>query len=158
MARVSDLLKRALSIDALKLAFLVGGIAVFAALYSWFFESIWAAHGSPPHLNSQAVYLASLLAGALGTAFAVAVGIQRKDPATNEKKLALGSTLLASGWGQVLANAGVWVYALVGVTSLVTVFWNQAESPASIKAFAAAFIGYAVSVFTSALTGPGATQ
>jgi len=147
----------ATSRDGLLLIFLAGGTVLFAVLYASFFAQIWSESTHPPDLNSQAVYLASLLAASLGTAFAVTLGIQRQDPSVEEKRVQLGATLFVEYWRQKVAQLSVLTYLLVGTAGVVTVSWNQVQSPAPIKAFAAAFIGYFIAAVTAAVTGPGKT-
>src|SRR5215213_1172423 len=98
-------------VKAMRLAFLVAGLLAFLGLYVYFFIKIWDASGKkPPALDKQLLYVASLLTGVLGTYFAVALGIQRKDPKVDQSKLKLGETLVgAEGPGAALGTAALWL-------------------------------------------------
>jgi hypothetical protein len=139
-----------LGLRFLRMLFLLGGIGVFAGLNSWFLWQIWAASGATPvSLNQQAVYGASTVGGVLGTFFAGALGIS----VVLGKGQRLGETLLPEVWGgQVLAILAIWLYAAVGAAAVVTVFFNQDQSPQSIKALASVFGGFALAVFIAAFS------
>jgi hypothetical protein len=135
-----------LSLKLLRMLFLLGGLAVFAGLNSWFFWQIWEASGhTAVNLNEQAVYGASAVGGVLGTFFAGALGINVAKGGSRQR---LDQTLLSDVWkGPVLAQLAIWLYAAVGAAALVTVFFNQDQSPESIKALASVFSGFALAVF-----------
>lgn len=150
-----------LGLRFLRMLFLLGGMGVFAGLNSWFLWQIWAASGSGSvELNQQAVYGASTVGGVLGTFFAGALGIN----VVIAKGQKLGETLLPDVWqGQLLATLAIWLYAAVGAAAVVTVFFNQDQSPQSIKALASVFAGFALAVFIAAFSpqarpAGGATQ
>jgi hypothetical protein len=138
----------------LRFLFLVGGLVAFAVLYAYFIYEIWtASDNTTPDLDKQLVYMASALGGVLGTFFAVALGIQRKDPNVDQRDLKLGSTLLGTtGPSEALATAALWLYAAVGLAAGVTAILKSVESPDAIKALAAVFGGYGFAVFSAAFT------
>jgi hypothetical protein len=141
-------------VGAIRLLFLVGGLVAFAGLYIYFFVEIWTVDGKkPPAIDKQLVYVASVLGGVLGTFFAVALGIQRKDPDTDHTKLSLGPTLLGTtGRGTAIATAALWIYFGVGLGAGVTAIFRSVQSPDSIKALASVFGGYGLAVFSAAFS------
>jgi hypothetical protein len=115
----------------------------FVALYFSFLASIWSADdGLPPRLDDALVGLAAVFSGALGTAFAVALGAKetRVGLAFSLPKVPLSTLLLA----------GVWVYALVGIVAVVTFALNVDETPDSIRALALVIVGYVAAIVTNA--------
>jgi hypothetical protein len=141
--------------------FVVAGLLVFAGLYAYFIIEIWTTdEKKPPSLDKQLVYVASLLAGILGTFFAVALGIQAKDPDINQRELKLGTTLVAQerGPGAALGTVALWLFFAVGAASVITAFVKTVESPDSIKALAATFGGYGLAIFGAAFGTPAPTQ
>lgn len=135
----------------LRAIFLIGGMGVFAGANSWFFVKIWEAGSTPPTLSGQAVYGASAVGGVLGTFFAGVLGLQQLSGDANEQ---LGATLLRDVYGGLwLARIAIWLYAAVGAAALITVFFNQDQSPQSIKALASVFAGFALAIFIAAF-GP----
>jgi hypothetical protein len=135
----------------------VGGIALYVVLYYSFLRDIVnAPAGKAPDLDNADVQLAAAIGGVLGGVFALAFGIQRRDPATDEKQLRIGKTLTpAAEW---VTSVCMLVYAVVGVATLIVVRTHGAESPQEIQATATAFAGYAASIFTAVVTGPGKVQ
>jgi hypothetical protein len=134
----------------LRAIFLIGGMCVFAGATAWFFVQIWEAGQTPPDLSGQAVYGASAVGGVLGTFFAAVLGLQQFS---NEPSPQLGATLLRDVYGGLwLARLAIWLYAAVGAGALITVFFNQAQSPQSIKALASVFAGFALAIFIAAFS------
>jgi hypothetical protein len=144
------------AVRLIRSSFIVVGLLAFVGLYVYFFIEIWGVDGNvPPDLDKQLVYAASLVGGVLGTFFAIALGVQRKDPDTDQKKLNLGPTLVGEGGkvSVILANTALILYTLVGVAAVVTAFAKSTQSPDAIKALAATFGGYAFAVFAGAFGG-----
>lgn len=135
----------------------VGGILLYVVLYfSFLKEVVDAPDGEPPNLTNADVQLASGIGGILGAMFAVALGIQRRDPAVNEKRLSVGSTLTPGAtW---VSNVAVLVYFVVGIAILAVTQTNGAETPQEIKAAATVFAGYLGAIFTAVISGPGQTR
>jgi hypothetical protein len=134
----------------LRAIFLVGGMCVFAGFNSWFYVQIWQAGSTPPNLSGQAVYGASAVGGVLGTFFAAVLGLQQFS---NEPESQPGATLLRDVYGGLwLARIAIWLYAGVGAAALITVFFNQDQSPQSIKALASVFAGFALAIFIAAFS------
>jgi hypothetical protein len=141
----------------IKYVVFLGGVAVYAYLYFTFLSDIVdAPTGQPPNLENSNVQLANGIGGLLGAAFAVAVGIQRKDPAVNEKQLQLGATLTPEArW---VTTVSVLVYFIVGAATLAVSRVYGAETPQEIQATATVFAGYLAAIFTGVVTGPGKSQ
>lgn len=142
-----------------RFALLWGAVGTFVALWGWFFWVIWTADGAA-ELSAKAVYVASALGGVLGTFFAVALGIQRKDVTKDVRELRVGETLLGTpdtarkGIGEALATFALIAYAAVGVGALATVLFRSEQSPDSVETVATAFGGLVLVLFTAALA-PG---
>src|SRR3954471_21961158 len=131
--------------NAMRFVLLIGGLLAFVGLYGYFIYEIWDAAGKkPPKLDKQLVYIASALGGILGTFFAVALGVQRKDSDINQQELKLGPTLVGESKqvSDVLATAALWAYFAVGVAAGATALLKTVQTPDSIKAIAATFGGY----------------
>jgi hypothetical protein len=149
-------------IKLLKFLILWGAVLLFLGLWIWFFWDIWTNDATPVPLNQKALYVASTIGGILGTFFAVAMGVERKDPEKNASRLAPGPTLLGTpgsaqnGITDNLATAAVWAYALVGVGAIVTVFIRSAQSPGAVETLASAFGGFLLAIVTAAFA-PGQT-
>jgi hypothetical protein len=144
-------------VAAMRLLFVVGGLLGFVGLYTYFLIEIWTTDAkSPPGLDKQLVYAASVLVGILGAFFAVALGIQRKDPTVDQTRLRLGTTLVGTkeGPGVALATAALWFFFLVGLASVITVIFKSVQAPDSIKALASTFAGYGVAIFGAAFGSP----
>jgi hypothetical protein len=134
----------------------IGGIVLYIYLYySFLHDIVDAPDGKPPNLINGDVQLASAIGGALGAAFAVALGIQRADTTVNEKRLQLGKTLTPRA--EWVSTVTVLVYFAVGVAVVVVSRTNGAETPQEIQATATLFAGYLASIFTAVLSGPGQT-
>ncbi len=135
----------------------VGGLGLYIYLnYSFLRDILEASDGKPSNLNHSDVQLASAIGGALGAAFAVALGIQRRDPTVNEKRLQVGKTLTPRAeWASTLS---VLVYFAVGSRDRCRLAHNDAETPQEIQATGTLFAGYLASIFTAVLSGPGQTQ
>jgi hypothetical protein len=144
-------------VNAIKLFLLLGGLLAFVGLYGYFIVDIWGASGKkPPKIDKQLVYIASALGGVLGTFFAVALGVQRKDPATDASSLKLGPTLVGESKtvSDGLATAALWAYTIVGIVAAGTALIKTVQTPDAIKAVAATFGGYALAVFSAAFAPP----
>lgn len=158
-------------VAVLKGLILYAAVFAFAALYIYFIVNIFqASPGKPPSFDGTLVSAAAALAGVLGSAFALAIGV---PTATGETNSALHAALAApnptragnalsqlwrllsiapastqsASWPKTL---GVWVYAVVGSAVTITYIANQNETPASIKALAVAFGGYVIALVTTA--------
>jgi len=158
-------------IAVLKGLILYAAVFAFAALYVYFIVNIFQAKpGTPPSFDGTLVSAAAALAGVLGSAFALAIGVPTGSGETNSRlsaalaepkptrrrkalsqlrrllSIAPGNTEVAS-WPKTL---GVWVYALVGSAVTITYISNQNETPSSIKALAVVFGGYVIALVTTA--------
>lgn len=159
--------QRIAGLSVLKGLVVYGATLTFAGFYAYFMERIaTAGTGHPPHLNGAMVGAAAALAGVLGSAFALVIGVP--TDATNEdlgialtaaetrkkgrtwlrKVLSLepGRSDLAS-WPLTI---GIWVYAAVASATAVVYLVNQAETPPGIRALAIAFAGYVIAFMTAA--------
>ena len=162
---------RIAGLPVLKGAVLYGATLTFAALYADFMTNIFSAtNGKPPVFDAALVTTAAALAGVLGSAFALAIGVPTTDASTNkdlgiaegkanktrpEKLVVLIRKTLSidpsaadkPSWPMTF---GVWAYALVGTAVAITYVLNPGETPGAIKALAVAFAGYAVALITTA--------
>jgi hypothetical protein len=149
-----------LGLQFLRLLFIVGPIVVFCVLWIIFFVRIWRAGDGPaPNLSATGLYVTSVVGGVLGTFFSVSLGIQRKDPHADVRKLRPGRTLLGlepgtSNIGTHIATLAVWVYAGVSSFALLTVLVHEVQSPKPVKAMASAFASLVFAMFAAALA-PG---
>jgi len=148
-------------VKLLRFAILWGAVALFVALWIWFFSEIWTEDSEPVRLNQKALYVASAIGGILGTFFGVSMGVERRDPNKNASQLAPGSTLLGStpnerGVTDTIATAAVWAYALVGVAAIVTVFARSAQAPGAVETLATVFVGFLIAILAAAFA-PGQT-
>jgi hypothetical protein len=159
-------------LSALKGIVLYGAVLTFAGLYTYFIVRIFQAPaGKPPHLDTTLVSTAAALAGVLGSAFALEIGVPTAKGATNanlghalkaaadgsakDRVLAAGRRILsleppstgAASWPKTF---GIWVYALVASGVAVSYIINQNQTPPSIKALAVAFGGYVIALVTAA--------
>ena len=140
----------------LRAAVAISGIAAFAALYVWVLADIWRAGATPPTLNTQLLYAATVLGGIIGTGFAVVVGVQRQDPEQTPRDLRLGGSMvdtptnnLPPAWLRLVADISVWVYGAVGAACLITVGFHNTQSPAAVKTIASVFAGYFIAILGS---------
>lgn len=167
---------RIAGLSVLKGLVVYGATLTFAGLYAYFMEEIVsAANKTPPHLSGAMVSGAAALAGVLGSAFALVMGVpirttnealakdlaparDREDNRLDPKKLPRKTRLrrvlsLEPGgtdqpsWPQTF---GVWMYAAVASAVATVYVLNQAETPPAIKALAVAFAGYVIALMTAA--------
>jgi len=138
-------------------AVFLGAIAIYVYLYYTFLRDILdAPDGKRPDLSNANIQLAAGIGGALGTVFAAAFGIQRKDPDVDEKKLAVGNTITPSApW---VTSVSIVAYFLVGLAILVVSRTNGAETPQEVQTTATVFAGYLAAIFFTVLSGPGKTR
>jgi hypothetical protein len=147
-------------IKLLRFVFLWGAVVLFLGLWVWFFVDIWTKDDEPVDLDQKALYLAAGLGGILGTFFGVSMGVERKDPDKDARKVAPGSTLLGTstpaekGVTDSLATFAVWVYALVGLGAIVTVFVHSPRAPGAVETLATTFGGFLLAIVTAAFA-PG---
>ncbi len=163
---------RIAGLSILKGLVLYGATLAFAGLYAYFMARIVAADHGPPKLDTAMVTAAAGLAGVLGSAFALYIGIP--TDATNEglakaleqtesksffrdvdRALATIRKMLSlEPGGQDVASwpltFGIWVYAMVASAVALTYLLNRAETPPEIKALAVVFGGYVIAFVTAA--------
>jgi hypothetical protein len=139
-----------------------GALAVYLVLWITFYVPIWQAGSDGPEqkLSPTAPYVASVLGAVLAGFFGNAVGIQRKDPSADSRRLRPGATLVRANAQSpptraAFATAAFWVYGAVGAWSLLTVLLYQVQSPQEVKALASAFAGVVLTLFTAALAPGG---
>jgi hypothetical protein len=147
-------------VDKVKLGILyavfLGGVALYVVLYWGFWHDIVNADGAAANLDNGAVQLAAGIGGALAAVFAVAFGLQRKDPTVNEKKFNLGATLTPNA--EFVTTVCILVYFLVGVVTAYISLRNTVETPQEIKTPLTIFVGYLGAMFFAVATGPGRTR
>ena len=144
----------------------------FAGFYVYFIVRIFQATGRPPTFDPAMVSAGAALAGVLGSAFALVIGLPTDKNSVNESmqkaidrskhnaskpkdKVVLRLRTIfsyeppnaqSSSWPM---SFGIWAYALVASAVAVTYFLNQQETPDTIKTLAVAFAGYVIALLTS---------
>lgn len=158
MAQWYQRLRTALTSAALiRFIVLIGGLTVYVYLYWTFLKQIWNTPANEAaNLDNQDVQIAGAIGGTLAATFAVALGIQRKDPKLNEKQVALGSTILPEA--KLFGTLAIWVYFVVGLATLYVTWRRDVQTPQEIKTAATLFAGYVTSIFVAAISGPGQTE
>ena len=171
----NPVLARISGLSALKGAVLYGAILTFVGFYAYFIAKIFAAAaGKPPSFDATMVSAAAALAGVLGSAFALVIGVPTNPTSTNEDLKKAIDALAGSGEGARPSTVvvtlrkifslepsdehkaswpltiGIWAYAVVGSAVAVTYFLNQNETPDAIKTLALAFGGYVIALVTAA--------
>ena len=153
--------------SALKGLMLYGATLTFAAFYAYFIVEIAdASSGQPPTFNGAMVAAAAALAGVLGSAFALYIGVPTeavnqdlteaiaREGRSPQKRTQLRKLLslepAAAGAASWPLTFGIWVYAVIASAVAITYFLNQNETPDPIKALAVAFAGYVLALVTAA--------
>ena len=155
-------------LSALKGLVLYGAVLTFAGLYVYFAVTISSATTAPV-FGTTLTSAAAALAGILGSAFALEIGVPNASRRTNQ---ALGDAVAGAQttadkvrvrvW-QVFSiessgpatpswpkTFGIWVYAIVASGVAVTYALNQHQTPDAIKALAVAFGGYVLALVNTA--------
>jgi hypothetical protein len=162
MATQAQSRQAAAGVGALRLLLVLGTLVTYGVLWIIVFEKVWnAGDGPAPKISTTLLYVIGIIGGVLATAFAAALGIERKDPARDPRKLQLGSTLVGTtpdqaGKTTAMATLAVWLYALIGAWAGLTVLVHQSQSPADVKAIAATFGTAVIGLVAGSLT-PGNT-
>jgi hypothetical protein len=114
------------------------GFVGFYAYFDW--QVFQAANGTPPVLGEVLVGVAALLSGAIGSAFAVALGV--KPPGTE------------SVWRfpalKTILGFGLWAYVVIGIITTGVYLFNPNETPGAVSGLALAIVGYFIAVLTGA--------
>lgn len=129
----------------------VGLVAAFVVVYGDFMIDIWDARRDgeqPPGFNDGLVAFAGALAGILGSAFAVALGIAKPEVDERQGRLA-GARNRVRGLS-LSVTLGIWAYAIVGAAAAVTALVNLEETPDPIKALSSVFVGYLLALASTA--------
>ncbi len=129
----------------------VGFVAAFVLIYGDFIVDIWRARkegAPPPTFNDGLVTLAGALAGVLGTAFAVALGVSKPAGGTTSGRLASVKSRFAGL--SVSLTLGIWAYAIVGAAAAFTAVINLEETPDPVKALSSVFVGYILALASTA--------
>ena len=172
---IGGLAARIAGLPILKGLVLYGATLTFAGFYTYFIAKIAGAPaGTPPEFDTAMVAAAAALAGVLGSAFALYIGVPTPEEAINNELQEELERSKGKHWyrnrDRFLANirivlsldpggtnraswpltAGIWTYALVAAAVAIVYFLNQEETPAEIKALALAFGGYVVGLLTTA--------
>lgn len=144
--------------DWLTLPLIALAILLFAGLWAKFLLATWRtpAGTPPPTLDSNAVAVANLFGGILGTAFAIALGINRGEDKTDGVRSVTDAAgvLTTADWSKNLASLSIIVFFLVGIAAVVVWLARMDRAPEAVKNFAMVFIGYAASVLAVALNVP----
>ena len=169
-----------IGLPVLKGLILYGAILAFAGLYIYFIVRISGAKaGTPPALDAALVSAAAVLAGILGSAFALEIGVPPDGSSTNRRlnetlrnlKAANSTsrTQRASASIQTILSidppstespswpktVGTWTYAAIASAVTITYVLNQPETPGTIKTLAIAFGGYVVAFLRGVYKGSG---
>ena len=140
----------------------MGAIGAYGVLWGIAFWKIWdAGNGPAPNISHTILYVIGVIGGILATAFAGALGIERRDPHRDLRTLRFGSTVLGTtpahkGKATATATLAVWLYAAIGAWGLLTVLVHQVQSPPEVKTAAAAFATAVSGLVAGSLT-PGET-
>jgi hypothetical protein len=129
----------------------LGFVAAFVVVYGSFIWDIWLARiddTDPPRFSDALVTFAGSLAGVLGSAFAVALGVSKPRVAEPEGRLA-GARKRFSGLS-ISVTVGIWAYAFVGAAAAFTALVNLEETPDPIKALSSVFAGYILALASTA--------
>jgi hypothetical protein len=139
----------------------------FVGLYGYFIVKISNASVAP-QLDGVLISAAAALAGILGSAFALEIGVATPPGGTNSRlntafeavkpkkpaHLRLQQALSlepvnvdAASWPKTI---GIWLYALVAAAVAITYALNPNQTPSTIKALAVAFAGYILALLTAA--------
>jgi hypothetical protein len=140
----------------------------FAGFYIYFMLEIFQANGKPPTFDPAMVSASAALAGVLGSAFALVIGLPTDKSSVNpgiqeaidnaakpmEKIVPWLRKILSyeprnaqsSSWPMTF---GIWAYAVVASAVAVTYFLNQNETPDTIETLAVAFAGYVIALLNS---------
>jgi hypothetical protein len=140
----------------------------FAGFYIYFVLEIFQANGKPPTFDPAMVSAAAALAGVLGSAFALVIGLPTDKSSVNpgvqraidnaakpsEKIVPWLRKILSyepsnaqsSSWPMTF---GIWAYAVVAAAVAIAYFLNQNETPDTIKTLAVAFAGYVIALLNS---------
>jgi len=139
--------------DVLTLLLVVLAVGLFAGLWSYFLWLTLRASTAPPALDPLVVGVATTLAGILGAAFAIALGIDTsEDPEEGVRgPIDAASVLTGESWAEYVTSASILVYFLVSVAVLVVWLFRRTLAPEPVKNLALIFVGYAISVLTIAL-------
>jgi hypothetical protein len=130
----------------------LGLVAAFVVVYGDFIIDIWNARRNgeqPPRFNDGLVTFAGALAGILGSAFAVALGIAKGDQEPPAQGRLAGARRRFAGLS-VSVTFGIWAYAIVGAAAAVTALVNLDETPDPIKALSSVFVGYLLALASTA--------
>jgi hypothetical protein len=165
---------RIAGLSILKGLVLYGATLTFAGLYAYFMTEIAiASDETPPDLDTAMVSAAAALAGVLGSAFALYIGVptnagevneglqtslqEAKGKAWHSKARFLAATrriLSLEPGGRSSASFpltfGIWIYALVASAVAVIYLLNRSETPEAIRTLALAFGGYVIAFVTTA--------
>ena len=170
---------RIAGLSVLKGVVLYGATLAYAGFYASFMQRIWSTDSGTATFDGAMVAAAAALAGVLGSAFALVIGVPTDASAVNtglakdeddvkhedgrwKKGLRvrdvvrfLTRRLLSLEPGGTNSASwpmtfGIWTYAVVASAVSVTYVLNQSETPKEIKALAIAFGGYVITFVTAA--------
>jgi hypothetical protein len=165
----TNVASRIAGLSVLKGLLLYGASLAFAGFYAYFMEEIVSARaGHAPAFAPALVAAAAALAGVLGSAFALVIGVPTgqggvnqdlsaefdKDQQNRRRGVWIWRLLSLEPAGTKQASwpltAGIWTYAIVASAVAIVYFLHSAETPETIKALAVAFAGYVITLVTTA--------
>jgi hypothetical protein len=137
-------------VPVLKGLILYSAVFAFAAVYIYFIVNIVEAKaGTAPSFDGTLVSAAAALAGVLGSAFALAIGVTTSSGETNS---ALHAALAAPDAGRARSALSQLrrVLSVAPANVAITYITHQNETPPTIKALAVVFAGYVIALVTTA--------
>lgn len=129
----------------------LGLVVAFVVVYGTFIWEIWEAradNAAAPRYSDGLVAFAGSLAGVLGSAFAIALGIAK--PAVDQPTGRFARIKRPFAGISLSITLGIWAYALVGGAAAATALVNLEETPDPIKALSSVFLGYLLAVASTA--------
>jgi hypothetical protein len=130
----------------LKDLLIVGFVAGFVVIYFDFIWDIWhAKDGVPPRFNDGLIAVAGSLAGVLGSAFALALGIAKPGARREE-----GAPAKRFEGISIPITVGIWAYATIGAAAVLTAVLRIDETPDVVKALSSVFAGYILALASTA--------
>jgi hypothetical protein len=129
---------------------IIGFVLAFVAVYADFMRDIWrAGEGDPPEFNDALVTLAGSLAGVLGSAFALSLGVAKPPGEVKAGRLSARVKRPFAGLS-LSVTLGIWAYALIGALAAATTIFNIDETPEAVKALSSVFVGYILALASTA--------
>lgn len=141
-------MEQVLGLKALRQVILGAAVLAYVVIFAIWIAKVWGAKsGVPPVLDGTVVVAGTALAGALGTGFALAMGLEKQKGDTSRT---IGWTAMPKGFDNLILTAGVWLYVLVSGACLLTLLVHKSEMPGDLETLTASFTAYVLTLVTSA--------